>query len=334
MVANQVQIRRDSATNLNASTPASGELGWDTTNKRLRGGDGTTAGGIYMPNRIDLQNQTMNAIDAGGTANALTLTFTTGLIPSAYVKYQRFVFKATATNTTTATLNVNSLGAKTLKKMSTAGTTALTGGEIYNGQTYAVVYDGTDMLLESVPVAAATGAMVFLGSATASTSATLDFTSLITSAYDLYIFVLKDLRPATDAVDMWMRTSTNNGSSYDSGANNYKTAGHKSANGANPAAWNSGGATAILLSDNTDSIGNAAAEGLSGEVRLYTPLGSARIKSGYFVTDYQDENLTAQKNAHGWFFRDTTADIDAVRFMFSSGNITSGTIYMYGVKNS
>jgi hypothetical protein len=331
MVANQVQIRRDSATNLNASTPASGELGWDTTNKRLRGGDGSTAGGIIIPSRIDLQNQAMVAIDAGGTANALTLTFTTGLIPSAYVKYQRFVFKATATNTTTATLNVNGLGAKTLKKMSTAGTTALTGGEIYNGQTYACVYDGTDILLESVPVAAATGAMVFLGSATASTSATLDFTSLITSSYDYYIFYFKDLKPATDDVDFWVRTSTNNGSSYDSGVTNYNTSRMVASNTGSPSASASGQSSSFVLT--TDGVGNAAAEGISGEFCLFSPLGGVLNKGMSFKVTYQN-NTTTQLVGYGMGFRDAVADIDAVRFMFASGNITSGTIYMYGVKNS
>ena len=46
MAANQVQIRRDTAGNLATSTPATGEVGYDTTNKRLVVGDGSTSGGI------------------------------------------------------------------------------------------------------------------------------------------------------------------------------------------------------------------------------------------------------------------------------------------------
>src|SRR3972149_4975470 len=102
MTANQVQIRRDSATNLDAATPASGELGYDTTNKRLRLGDGTTAGGIKTPNSIDLQGQSFLAANASGTN---TITMTVSPVPAAYAAYQRFVFKAANTVTGAATIN-------------------------------------------------------------------------------------------------------------------------------------------------------------------------------------------------------------------------------------
>jgi hypothetical protein len=42
----QVQHRRDSRTNIEAGTPAAGELVWDTTLKAIRMGDGATLGGI------------------------------------------------------------------------------------------------------------------------------------------------------------------------------------------------------------------------------------------------------------------------------------------------
>lgn len=151
MTAKQVQIRRDSATNLNGATPADGELGYDTTNDELRIGDGVTAGGIHIPNSKMIQAQSYIAANAGGTADALTLTVSP--VPAAYASFQRFVFKATATNaTTTPTINVNTLGAKTIKKKSSSGKVAVAVGDIQNGCIYAVQYDGTDMQLESVDI--------------------------------------------------------------------------------------------------------------------------------------------------------------------------------------
>jgi hypothetical protein len=50
----QVQFRYDSATNLNAATPALAEPAYDQTANRLRVGDGTTAGGIPMAKVSDL----------------------------------------------------------------------------------------------------------------------------------------------------------------------------------------------------------------------------------------------------------------------------------------
>jgi hypothetical protein len=39
----------------------------------------------------------------------------------------------------------------------------------------------------------------------------------------------------------------------------------------------------------------------------------------------------AQSRIQGGGARLSAADVDAVRFLFSSGNITSGTIRMYGI---
>ena len=60
---------------------------------------------------------------------------------TAYTAGQMFNFVAVAANTTTSvTLNLNSLGAKTVTK---AGTIALSAGDIVAGQVIPVIYDGT-----------------------------------------------------------------------------------------------------------------------------------------------------------------------------------------------
>lgn len=68
---------------------------------------------------------------------------------SAYVAGQVFTFKAGTANTGTATLNVNALGAKTIKK---SVSTDLITGDILVGQVVMVEYDGTNLQLIS-PVA-------------------------------------------------------------------------------------------------------------------------------------------------------------------------------------
>lgn len=167
MTATQTQIRRDSSTNLDAATPATGELGYDTTNKGLRLGDGSTAGGIRVPNSIMLQNQAYVYASAGGTADALTLTLSPA--PTAYTAGMKISFKATADNTTTtSTINVNALGAKTLKKKGASGVSAIAAGDIQDGCIYDAIYDGTYFQLQDP--ASATGGVVdtqtFTGSGT------------------------------------------------------------------------------------------------------------------------------------------------------------------------
>jgi hypothetical protein len=65
---------------------------------------------------------------------------------SAYTTGQIFTFKAANTNTTTSTLNVNTLGTKTIKK--TSGNN-LAAGDILAGQIVMVEYDGTNFQLIS-----------------------------------------------------------------------------------------------------------------------------------------------------------------------------------------
>lgn len=86
----------------------------------------------------------------GGSTNAYTITYTPAL--AAYISGERYSFVANADNTGSATVNINSLGAKTLRKVTSAGKVALASGDIKNTQPVTVEYDGTDMVMVT-PVA-------------------------------------------------------------------------------------------------------------------------------------------------------------------------------------
>jgi hypothetical protein len=82
-------------------------------------------------------------------ANATTIATVTGtdtlvgsLTPAltAYATGNLFSFVAVNTNTGATTININSLGAKSITK---SGTTALVAGDIVSGQVYLIEYDGT-----------------------------------------------------------------------------------------------------------------------------------------------------------------------------------------------
>lgn len=78
------------------------------------------------------------SIAAGGTANGLTVTLQAAF--TAYADGQIISFRATATNTGAATLNVNGIGAKAIRKMDASGDAALAGGEIQNTGIYLAQY--------------------------------------------------------------------------------------------------------------------------------------------------------------------------------------------------
>lgn len=148
-MAMQRQIRGATQATQEGRTLAARELDINTTDWRLAAHDGATAGGVPHPNWRDVVNNEYTYAAATGT-NSIAITLAKA--PAAYAAGQGFKFKAANTVTGSATLNVNSLGAKTIKKKDVRNGTiaALSAGDIIAGGIYSVFYDGTDMILESV----------------------------------------------------------------------------------------------------------------------------------------------------------------------------------------
>jgi hypothetical protein len=98
-------------------------------------------------------------LQAGATTIATvtgTDTLTGSLTPAiaAYATGNLFSFVAANTNTGAATINLNSLGAKSITK---AGTTALAAGDIVSNRIYLIEYDGTRFQLLNPTNVAVTG---------------------------------------------------------------------------------------------------------------------------------------------------------------------------------
>lgn len=77
-------------------------------------------------------------LTVGGTANALTITANSAF--SAYADGQTISLRIATDNTTAATLNVNGIGTKTIRKMVATGESALTGAELQAGGIYDFKY--------------------------------------------------------------------------------------------------------------------------------------------------------------------------------------------------
>lgn len=89
-----------------------------------------------------------------------TITASASLSLAAYAAGQTFRFVAAGANTGAATLNVNSIGAKSITKN---GTTALAAGDIPSGAVITVTYDGTQFQLSAVQKALGTAAFLNVG---------------------------------------------------------------------------------------------------------------------------------------------------------------------------
>jgi hypothetical protein len=122
---------------------------------------------------------------AGGTANAKTVTY--AVAPADLYTGQKFAFIANTANSATCTLNINSLGAKTIKKDVAGVLTELSSGDMATGQYVEVTYNGTDFIWTnwqglSSSAASATAAGIVELATTVETLTGTDATRAVTPA--------------------------------------------------------------------------------------------------------------------------------------------------------
>ncbi len=170
------------------------------------------------------------------------------------------------------------------------------------------------------------GALVLLEQHTASSSASLDFTTCITSTYDDYLIRILNIVPATNGANFLMRVSTNGGSSYDSSAiYDYAGGFMYSVTTGSISAFN-GTSWPISL-----SVGNSANYGVHGTLNLVDPARTSGYKQLHREQGFFDSGVSLiVQNLTNHTYRSTTA-VNAFQFFMSSGNIASGTIRVYGL---
>lgn len=105
----------------------------------------TTTGVLSIATATDISSP-VAAADAGAND---TYTATLSPAPASYVDGVHYRFKANTANTGAATINFNALGAKTIKKVVGGVTTDLSDNDIRAGQWVDLVYDGTNMQMQS-----------------------------------------------------------------------------------------------------------------------------------------------------------------------------------------
>ncbi len=169
--------------------------------------------------------------------------------------------------------------------------------------------------------------MDFLASGTASASATLDFTNL--SNYSAILFVLEHVLPTTNAVNLHVRVSIDNGANYIASGYDYALWVVNAAGATG--AQSSTGANQMLASANP--LGNSSNVGANGTV-LATGLDSATAAKYFNIDTSYGSSTPSNERAIGTGVNSTTSAINAVRFLMSSGSIASGTIRAFGIRKA
>lgn len=203
--------------------------------------------------------------------------------------------------------------------------------DIDGGGTFSGTITGIELgvLSEGIAGSALPGTWRLIQSQDASASSSLDFIIGINATYDHYMLVLTDVRLATDNTILYMRTSTDGGSTFRS-TNEYDWTGLTTSTA--PAVTAKGGTIDVGFPiTSAQAAGNLADEVVSGIVRF----------SGHVNTNFglrADWHTTVRDNANAMFSavgggeQLTAEDVDAVRIVAAAGNLTSGTVALYGLR--
>lgn len=161
-----------------------------------------------------------------------------------------------------------------------------------------------------------------LSAQTISSVSSISFTGL-SSAYRSYILDLQNVIPATDGAALYFRVSTDNGSTFQSTS-------YVSTIIASASDGTSGVVTQTSAIQFTSSASNNSSYGFSGQVKI-GDLASASLRKPVVLNGtYRAQGGTASSVNGGGYWDDATA-INAIQFIASSGNLSTGSITLYGL---
>jgi len=189
--------------------------------------------------------------------------------------------------------------------------------------------------ITALPTAAAfvNGNLTLLTTATASSSATLDFTSSIDSTYNSYMFKFINIHPATDDARFQFQADTGTNTNYNQTiTSTFFGAYHAEGDGASGLGYETSfdQAQGTAFQTLVIVIGNGNDECSSGSLTIYNPSSSVFVKHFMATNNSVTSNPNSQHDFSAGYFN-TTTPLTRFQFKMSSGNIDSGTIKMYGV---
>jgi len=188
------------------------------------------------------------------------------------------------------------------------------------------------------------GSMTLIKTLTASSDSTLSFVDgssdvVLDNTYPVYIFKFINIHGASK-IEFAFNASIDTGSNYNVAKTNTTTSAYHNEGGSSADYYyidediaQSTGVARISGDINNDNDGS-----MSGQMFLFNPSSTTFVK--HFLTDtqrmdYSPNNTVPYTNR--WItagYINTTSAVDAIQFSMVSGNIDSGTIKLYGIKDS
>ena len=179
------------------------------------------------------------------------------------------------------------------------------------------------------------GSLVLLSTFTSDGSdATVTFgDSIITDAYDEYLFIFNSIHPQTDGVFLTCQFNAVGAADFnETVTTTFFQSYHKENNSSTELAYSTSddqaqGTDFIRL---TATVGSDADQCASGTMRLYNPSSTTFVK--HFTSEVCiTQNGDSAMDLFVGGYINTTAAIDEIQFKFASGEIQAGTIQVFGV---
>jgi len=179
------------------------------------------------------------------------------------------------------------------------------------------------------------GSLTHIATQTASSSSSISFTSGIDSTYKEYIFYFVNMHPASQNPNFAFNLSIDSGSNYNVSKTTtyFRTQHGESGSGAEL-----GYETGLDLANGTSiqkiskEAGNDNDQGVSGHFHLFNPSSTTFVK--HFICQTNNNFKYSEPYAYSNYiagYGNTTSAVDAIQFSFSSGNIDSGQILLFGL---
>lgn len=185
-----------------------------------------------------------------------------------------------------------------------------------------------NITVEDKNVLLMTPGWVYLSTVTASASATVDLETTLNSTYDRYAIVITDYQPATNSTDIWVRLKI--AGSYHAGASDYYWT-RVSQTTSTTIGTNHAGDTKMPI---VNSVSNTATRKASGIIYLDTPSSTSISKQISWDLAYSTgTDVPAYSKGMGIDISSTGA-VTGVRILSSSGNITTGTFVLFGLRKA
>ena len=200
-----------------------------------------------------------------------------------------------------------------------------------------------DLTTAPASVSSSPGALVHIKTLTASSSGTLSFVHgtdgvVLDSTYPIYKFEFINIHPATNGVAFEFNLSIDGGSNYNVTKTTTNFGAFHSEDGSSSALNYDAGrdlaqSTAFQTLFTSGTLGNGNDESTSGQLKLFNPSNTTFVKHFMSNINYY-ANSAYSINCYVAGYGNTTSAVNAIRFQMSSGNIDSGKIKLYGIKDA